>query len=490
MKLKVGLILLGLLVLSFSLAFQNALIPDLVVNYKDFSRITSIAVGFKYVYFGTEGGIIRYDITQDRWAEPLTGIEGLEGDKIYEIRASHDDERIWARTEFGVFEYTNIFDRWDRIDEMPDNNIQNGRHLSPTFDYFAPPGYVYFNTGVLGDDNNNRYPLTDMVDDGWSTIWIGTLGLGALRADNTGHHMELLKYGLLQEDITTLYSDDGVLWIGGIDNGEIRTGLTVFDWRNDSFDYVETGAPLYAYAADINDINSNDRDILVATDDGLLVIDKETNRVRDHLYRKAGLPDNRTLSILALGDTLYVGTEYGLGILSLDSKSIDMTLKTMLPSLSISCLELVDDNIWIGSDYGAYRMNPGTGKIGRLTTPELTDLAEIRDIKFENDIVWLLTEYNLASINITTAEIETFPEIIRYGDLRAVDVRDTLVAVATQEGLLVLSAGEKPERRLYTAYDGIISDDVRDVLFDGEYIWLATDLGLSRFWYKNPNLYY
>jgi hypothetical protein len=33
------------------------------------------------------------------------------------------------------------------------------------------------------------------------------------------------------------------------------------------------------------------------------------------------------------------------------------------------------------------------------------------------------------------------------------------------------------------------SNDIRDLVIDGEYIWLGSNLGLTRFWYKNPSLY-
>jgi len=42
-------------------------------------------------------------------------------------------------------------------------------------------------------------------------------------------------------------------------------------------------------------------------------------------------------------------------------------------------------------------------------------------------------------------------------------------------------------RRLYTVGDGMISDDIRGMVLDGDYIWLATPRGLIRFFWNDPS---
>ena len=482
----ISVIILQLLAYSIH---AREFLPDLVINYSNFSYIHSVAVGFKFVYFGTTHGVTRYNISESRWDDPLTGIEGLGDSEVFKVRASFDDEKVWAQTESGVYEYTSVFNRWDMGGDMPAEDA-NGQHLKPDFNYIPPTGYDYLNTGILIDQYNNQFPLTDVVDDGWSNLWIGTWGLGALRANNTSRLLEILDFGLLQDDITAIYSDMGILWMGGIDTGYGRTGFTSFDWEDNSFEYIETTPGFFSFSGRVNDIAANDYDVFVGTDDGLYIVDKKKWELRDHLFRRSGLPDDRVTSLLNVGDTLYVGTDYGLGIIDIYADTATVPFRAILPEYSILSLKKIGDYIWIGTHRGAFRMNLENGKLGRLNVPDISGNREIKDIEYSDDKIWLVIDYELKSIDRKTADVKDYPEVIQYNGLNNIAVRDTLIAAATSSGLLLIVDGKASHYYLYTESDGLISNQIRDLIFDGDYIWLGTDRGLSRFWYRHPSLYF
>ena len=478
---------LFLLILCY-LSYAYVFLPGLVVNYSNFSFVHSVAVGFKYAYFGTTNGVIRYNISQKQWDPPLTGIEGFNNSEIFEIKASFDDEKIWIRTESGYYEYTGVFDRWTPISQIPDET-SNGEHIGLDFDYIPPPGYHYMNTGVLVDQYDNEYRINDIVDDGWSNHWIGTWGLGALYADNTSRLMESLNYGLIQDDITAIFSDSGTLWMGGSDTEYARTGLTAFDWAENSFEHIEINPGFLSFTGRVNAIAADEKAVYIGTEDGLLVIDKKQNEITDHLYQKSGLPHNQILSLLVYDNLLYVGTEYGLGIVDIYSDSSEIPFKTILPNHAILSLDQIDNHIWIGTHLGTFRLNLSNEKLGYLKSPKISGKREIRSIKHTDQKIWLLIDYELKSIDRNSAEIEDYPEIIQYNGLRSIAVSDTIVAAATNSGLLLLFDGSKDSHFLYTVSDGLISNDIRDLVFDGDYIWLGTDKGLTRFWFKHPSLF-
>ncbi|UCD16325.1 MAG: hypothetical protein JSV44_07605 [Candidatus Zixiibacteriota bacterium] len=483
-----GLLLAGLIWLPRPVpchAFR--LIQDLVVNYSDFSYVRSIAVGFEYAYFGTTEGIVRYNINTKKWDEPMTGIGGLEGTDIYEIQVSTDDEYLWVRTDFGIYEYSHTVDYWVQVDQIPPVNSQS-RHLAPDPIFFAPIGYNYMSTGVLVDFDGRRFSLTDIVDDGWGNLWIGIWGLGAARADNSNYRIELLPYGLLQQDISSIHLDSGMLWMSGNLADAYRPGMTVFNWRENQFDYVNVGASEVFITERINDIYANGWDVFVATDHGIMVVDKRTREIGDRLNRRSGLPDDRVLSVAARGDTLFAGTDYGLGLLKRFPDSVEISVQSFLPSLSIFCIEMTTDAVWIGTSRGVFRLHFGSGKLGRLTAPEVSPTGNVHDIELSGQKMWVATEDNLVSIDMETAAIEQYPEVNGYGRINAIAVADTLIAVGTGDGLMLLYTGIKPRHYFYTANDGLISNQINDLVFDGEYLWIATDHGLTRFWYKNPRL--
>ena len=491
MKIRSGIIVILALILAVSGAGAYDILSGLVVNYTDFSYVNSIAVGYDYVYFGTTGGIIRYHIGDERWIDPMSGIDNFPVSNIKEIRVSRDDNLIWVRTESGLYEYVDTFERWFPIDQFPDEAV-NGSHRAPDFDYIPPAGYNYFNDGALVDLNNRKYPLTDVLDDGWNNLWIGTWGLGALRADVSARRMEIIAFGLVQEDVSTIYRDGDRLWFGGKDYGYYRSGLTVFDWRANEFEYIIDGSPMFLRPENINAIDGNREYIFVGTDDGLMVIDRDEMKVTDHLYIGEGLPGNRVRSLLAFGDTLAIGSEFGLALIDFNTDSTETTkvLKTLLEPLSILSLARYEDDLWIGSEKGAYRFNLATGKIGRLNIPEITTYGEVRDIELGTGEIWLATEDNLVAIDLETAAVSSFPSVNSYGGVRAVAVSDTLAAAATRDGLLLFYNGRRAGKELFTTNDGLLSNQINDLVFDGEYIWIGSDRGLSRFWYRSPALFH
>jgi ligand-binding sensor domain-containing protein len=483
---KIILLILFVLLIPIG-AIADLFYPDLILNYSDFSYITSIAVGYRYVYFGTTNGITRYDISKSQWAEPMMVNEGPGSGVIHEIRVSFDDENVWARTDIGIFEYSNLTDRWTEVDEMP-NTQTHGQHLKAGDVYYAPWGYDFLPGGVLADQHDRRFPLTDIVDDGWGNLWIGTWGLGAAHSDNASRRIDLLPYGLLQKDITCLYRDGDVLWMGGMAENSYRTGLTRFNTKNNSFDYVESYGGLIYNADNVYDITANDRDLFAATGDGVWVVSRKDKKTSDQLKRSSGLPDNNVAALFASGDTLFVGTEYGVGEIYLFTDSVKRISPTMLPSHTVLCLEKAGNDLWIGTNSGVYRLDLETGMLGFLSSDKLSHAGSVYDIKYIDGKIWLASDYELASIDISTAEIKLYPEVNNYGGANAVAANDTLIAAATMQGLLLISQGKHPYSQLFTTSDGLLSDNIRDLIFDENYLWLGTDSGLVRFWYKDPDL--
>jgi len=281
---------------------------------------------------------------------------------------------------------------------------------------------------------------------------------------------------------------DGFLWMGGLGGNSYRSGMTIFDRSRNSFEYVELADGVSTRGTEINEIFSRGSDtIFIASDNGVWLLDRKTKALRSRLTGRSGLPDDRVLSVFAYGDTLFAGTEYGLGIMNLHPDS-SHSPKLLLPELSILCLEMAGDNLWIGTDHGIYRLNLKNGKLGRLSVPQITQTRRIFEISNSGDKMWLATDNELASIDLKTADIQSFPEVSNFGGIRAVAVKDTIIAAATISGLLLIYNGGNSFHRLFTENDGLISEGIRDLLFDGDYLWIGTDQGLTRFWYKNPAL--
>jgi ligand-binding sensor domain-containing protein len=194
---------------------------------------------------------------------------------------------------------------------------------------------------------------------------------------------------------------------------------------------------------------------------------------------------------LASGDSVFVGSAYGLSVFYPFADSARYSDQIYLPNQEIFALAGTDDALWIGTDQGVFRLKYKTGKMERLNIMQVTASGYINDITVGPEKIWVASEDNLVAIDPETAEVTEFPEVNSYGGVRAVDSQGDIVAAAVGDGLLLIFMGKKKTQKyLYTQNDGLPSNNIRDVLFDGEYLWIGSDMGLTRFWHRHPGLYY
>ena len=96
------------------------------VTYTNFRYVTSVAMDKTVVYFGTTGGVIRYDRYAKKWLDPLTVTDGIPDDWIDNIAYDPDWDRIWVATPDGNAYYQPIFERWYRGGDFPLEMDANG----------------------------------------------------------------------------------------------------------------------------------------------------------------------------------------------------------------------------------------------------------------------------------------------------------------------------------------------------------------------------
>ena len=72
------------------------------ISYPMTLYVTSIALGQQYTYFGTTGGIIRYDFYRNRWEPPYTWSDGLEDDHIRVVAYDFTTGYLWCATRAGL----------------------------------------------------------------------------------------------------------------------------------------------------------------------------------------------------------------------------------------------------------------------------------------------------------------------------------------------------------------------------------------------------
>ncbi len=458
------------------------------VTFSDFSYIRYIAASNTHTYFATTEGITRYDQFARKWADPLTGDPTIPDDDIQRVYVSQFDDKLYVTTSTGNYEYDKAIETWFPISDIPQlAGITS--HVAPPTVMLPPAGFNFNSEGQFIDPDGRYFNVTDVLDDGTGLLWFGTWGLGAAEADRSSRFITMLPFGLLQDDVTSIWEDpdNGVLWMGGAVKNSVRTGLTGFDPDKMTFSYIQTGVQPELPLMDINCITGDKQSFYLGTPFGVYIVDRFSQFVTRRLSTRNGLIADNVLSLEVTGDTIYIGTEEGLSVMFGERDSSMVVQPSQFNGQRIWDIEEVDGTIWIGSSAGAYRYNPSNHHLQRYSDPEQVLFADVYDIQQYGDWLWFVSDAGLVKLNLKTAESESFHEAMQRILPRALAVNDRIAAVASDKGLTILFHDRrKPYTRDFTTDDGLASNNIYALLMDGDFLWVGTDRGLTRFLWNNP----
>lgn len=458
-----------------------------MVTWANFNYIRSIASSIDHVYFGTSQGITRYDKVEHRWELPLTGTENIDDRDIQRVWIDGFDQKLYASTSTGLYEYNLLFSRWYSAGELPDlNNLS--RHVAAPEVMFPPPAFNYNSSGILIDPTGRLFDFTDVLDDNSGMLWIGTWGYGALTAPTASNLLDLLPFGLIQNPVHTLFYDGERLWISGHTQGNVRTGISVMDVDSYEFSYLESGLTPDFPTLDINCLTGDEYAVFIGTEMGLYEFDRERETYDRIFGNSIEIEEDNVLSLLVTGDSVFAGTEEGLRMYDITKDSTYLVYPGELGASVIYDLAWVDSDIWIASSGGAFRLDMASEKLQVFQDPDLVLLGRVYDIEQNGDDLWFSSDDGLLRLNMATGDTQPIRSAVQRTDSRALAVNDDVVAIASDRGVTLIDYHQDPVRRRdFTTDDGLPSNVVNTLIMDGEYIWIGTDYGLTRFWWANPS---
>ncbi|MDF1543555.1 MAG: hypothetical protein P1R58_00470 [bacterium] len=458
-----------------------------MVTWSDFNYIKYVSSSIYHAYFVTTDGIISYNKLEQRWDEPLTGSIGLDDRSIDKLWADKFGDKLYISTDRGYFEYDSFFEKWYSLIDLPDFQ-REFKHVTPPEMMFPPPGYLYDDRGILDDPISRKFEFSDVVDDLSGYLWIGTWGMGAARARTGEKRIELMPYGLIQNGVGTIYNDSGLLWIGGPLGFSTRSGLTRFDPDENEFDYVESGLDNFFPPADINCLAPYKNYMLIGSSRGLYYLNTESDRIEMHLDVSDKLADDNLLALVPFGDSVFVGTEYGLNLLVGEPPEISYVWPNEFLNRRVYDLELVGDDLWIAASNGAYRLNLVSGGLQRFQDPGNRLFGEIYDLELWENYLWFATNDLIMRLDLESGETEPYQLLTTSFRPRKIAANDRIAAVTADDGVTLFFLDRDPVfDRTFSIEDGLPSNTVYELELDGDFLWVGSDRGLTRFWWNNPN---
>jgi ligand-binding sensor domain-containing protein len=490
MLMKKGLLsILFILLLTFTAQATKYNSGDWV-NYSVFRYITSITADQSVVYFGTTGGIIRYDRPSQRWLDPLTVSDGLPSGYILKLAYDESLNELWALTKNGSAKYNLTFQEWYLDSDFPSNLIKNDWSASRFPSMFVPFGYTY-QAGVINDQYFRDFRITTGYRDPMNdNMYVGTWGLGPAIVDTRHIQLQLLRYGPFDYNISKVIKLGNTLWMG-TDYSRQNQALTSFNPLTNEWNYYEPDLITDLADAELRCGVADDKFIWLGTPDGLLRLEGD-NYFKTYTTFN-GLPSLNVLSLAEYGGYIYAGTDYGLGVIPAKADIPDSSYKSPLPDEllfqhhRVNALIIFKGSLYIATNKGVYRFNSDSLKIQSLDTPAGDLAAGATDIYCDGEKLYFAISYGIVIIDIATdkSSLATDHSLADTWKIYQVYSSAKYIWAATSMGLWRFKKDDETTR-LYTIADGLPTDYINSIIGDGDYLWLGTNQGLVRFLWNSP----
>lgn len=256
---------------------------------------------------------------------------------------------------------------------------------------------------------------------------------------NSIHWKNLLPYN----HVSVIVPDRDRIWFGTYFYGFGGGGISYYaPSRNAPWKRFNTNG---GRAKKVVSMAVDGESVWVGSEKGLSVLDKKTEGWRAFYSMENGLPGNFVNSILVTPDALWIATNAGVSRLHKDRKTWKhYSQDEGLPETEIRSLARVGQTLWAGGAMGTLAgYDPGADRWKRIEPTDSLKNGAIHAIVATKERILICRENGLSVYDLATGKWE---------------------AVTTSEGL--------------------ISNTVFFAAEDGESIWIATDKGASRAFWK------
>ncbi len=501
--------------------------PDERAYVTDLSRVTAVAATQTVVYAATPNGLAVYDAGFRVWRETVGPMDGYPGGLVTTMTADPSDDTAWLggrgfwaawhafgrRWETGTLPgvaelvvldardpargaFYRVGGQWHVVSRM-------GGVAMPAIDVPPPgrrhgplradevrrrmPAFEAVRLRIERDDFLRSWPITAVAATplgGGGDLFVATDGNGLFRVDAVSAQVERLPAGLLGSAIGAVAVRGGTVCAGSEDRlGTRRRALTCFDEELRRFEYFERGAGLAGLpGAEVRDVAIADRAIWLATEQGLLRIDRRAQRAEQ--LRGDDLPSDDVGALMERAGGVWAGTTSGLVWVADTGRSRADPTDV---SLAVSGLALRRDTLWLATSFGV---------LARPAAPDL-EATSVR-VRVEGQVVQeaalaigagdggvlAATHNRLIWIAGDSAVWLPPPPLavgggVGGGEVRAIAADGDGFWVAGARGIGLL----RPATAQWLAFivPGDLPAPAIDLLASGRWLWVATERGVLRF---------
>lgn len=476
--------------------------PEDWVSYLPALQVNAVEMDDYYIYFGTNGGILRYHKVHDYWDEPFTTSTGLGSNLIKKIIYDPKNSRLYAETASGAFDYRQTDGYWKRTDKnLPPipivKDIENSQIKNLHFPPYSRPSneilplffmhgsYDFQRPDIISDPHFREFKLTDRLTDDYQRVWFGTSGLGPAVADLFSHGLEVVPQSMANISLRDVEFTENQLWVGGIGKNSGIAGISAWDFEEDKWVLYEAPLIIGLYNDNVNVIRNASRYVLFGTESGVTLFDKFKARWKS-LGINDGLNDEFIRDIKVYKNTAFIASDYGLNSLNLENLRIANVHGDVLNRSVVNQMDLSRDTLWIAARYGLYSLNVESGELEHHPSSAAMPDYNPHAVEKAGNRVWLAGEYGIYYLDISRMQWKSFPHLSFKSNFRDILSTKDAVWFATANGLLKYSFNTN-YWRLFTTEDGLASNDLYNLDLDENYLWVSTSAGITKFLFNSKD---
>ena len=453
--------------------------PEERVLISDFSYVDAVAASPWLVFAATRHGLLIYDRVIGRWRPPVTTLDGYPAARVRVAIADQAGNGVWLGLGGvdGYVRYDVDARLWTRGTPPSALDAQT-QVLTVEAALARAPAADALRALILTDPRLRSYQFTAAAGTpDRPELFFGTNGMGLVRVDPRTGEWEPLPYGLVAPGVGAIAPAPDGIWAATNarpGSGE-RRGLT---WV--AADLSAT-RPAEGGGAALGFTFLSARRLLAARGALWLATEQGVLRVTPADLRSRRFDLERVTSLAPAPDGVWVGSTRGLSVITDDGRVVPVGARELV---ALSLLA-VRDTLWVGTATGVGWLPPGASAV--TAPPELAERPSLRvpilalaRVGGGGDTIVAATERELAWRNAATGVWSLVPMPLALGvpAVLAADP-DGGVWIGGTQGLAHADLGHALIRTLTVPVD--VPAAVRDVVVDQDYLWAATDSGLVRF---------
>ncbi|MCJ7802617.1 MAG: hypothetical protein MUP82_09715, partial [Candidatus Marinimicrobia bacterium] len=485
-------------------------------------------------------GILRFQLYQNRFEEPITTAQGLTDNQILAVHFDQNTGMLWAASENFIDYSYNAEGNWFHID-LDDTGLHREALIQQMG---SSNNYIWINAGntflkldkvsgiVMGllplpdeDDviwSSKRERFLEIpsalkyyaVVDGWiinnnqfidpfgkiiepttfyfgknSDVYFGMEDGTILTGDVQMETFYPFSFGLNNTDVAAFTKSDD-LWITGHNSFNIR-GITRYNIRQNYFRHIDFENSINFKSQPFYSILETDKEVWFGGNSTISIYNKKKDFWRE-LTEANGIPNGRITSMAEDSSAIWVGTTRGLVKVSMINKrSEQINLERFLRMRKINDLKIVGDNLWIATDNYLLIYDQKNNLLIDFKSFGNTDDIEERkniftkftDIFQNGDEIYISTSVGILKYNIKDEDWNVVVEPSAYEGSK---VNNLVIAngycfIGIDDGIWQINI----ENGYSQLYDYPFIGSVQDMYIQGDTLLIGSDKGLIRYlWEK------